>query len=498
MTKSPATNRALPAAALFLTLLAGCAMPFMRGAVDTTAPSRTSFDLAEPRGRDDVLVILALSGGGSRAAYFSAAVMFHLQRLSLLQEVDVLSSVSGGSLPAAYYAISKDSADPNAPVSIEMAEAPIGAVPRPKFDYDPVARRLIVYGAMTPDDLVAIRQSFVPAAEAQLRRLDRMSRANADAKRVWDEARVKRLMKKDFIGEWLVRWFFPWNALRYWFTPYSRTDIMAGVFADELYDSDVTGVDLTLGELNPERPYLILNATNATANPGGATFTPFTFTSEDFEHTIGRWDLGDLPVGDAVMTTAAFPAVFNYVNLHDRRTDKRRYAHLFDGGNADNLGLTSADRMLWEHDQFKRFKHIAVILVDAYTKPTGVPATMRDPRFPWGYLVDTNFLDTFDALLTANRKNLLAWFYYTELSKYGGTFCHLTWEPADSPQPRDAIPKVDEPLHDQLNNIKTDFRISDDDAQHLDQAAAILTGPDNACLHEIRRIVLSARDTPGS
>ena len=52
---------------------------------------------------DGYFVGLAISGGGSRSANFAAASMFQLQRLGILQRVDYISSVSGGSLPAAYY-----------------------------------------------------------------------------------------------------------------------------------------------------------------------------------------------------------------------------------------------------------------------------------------------------------------------------------------------------------------------------------------------------------
>jgi predicted acylesterase/phospholipase RssA len=52
---------------------------------------------------DGYFVGLALSGGGSRSANFSAACMFQLQRFGLLQRVDYISSVSGGSLAGAYY-----------------------------------------------------------------------------------------------------------------------------------------------------------------------------------------------------------------------------------------------------------------------------------------------------------------------------------------------------------------------------------------------------------
>jgi predicted acylesterase/phospholipase RssA len=59
----------------------------------------------QDRHNDGCFVGLALSGGGSRSANFSAACMFQLQRLGLLDRADYISSVSGGSLPAAYYCL---------------------------------------------------------------------------------------------------------------------------------------------------------------------------------------------------------------------------------------------------------------------------------------------------------------------------------------------------------------------------------------------------------
>jgi predicted acylesterase/phospholipase RssA len=52
---------------------------------------------------------LAISGGGSRSANFAAACMFELQRIGFLQNVQCISSVSGGSLVATYYCCSPDS-----------------------------------------------------------------------------------------------------------------------------------------------------------------------------------------------------------------------------------------------------------------------------------------------------------------------------------------------------------------------------------------------------
>lgn len=54
---------------------------------------------------DEVFVGIALSGGGSRAANFSAAVLLELQDLGFLQTASAISSVSGGSVTAAYYSL---------------------------------------------------------------------------------------------------------------------------------------------------------------------------------------------------------------------------------------------------------------------------------------------------------------------------------------------------------------------------------------------------------
>ncbi|NCF50868.1 hypothetical protein GWP57_04595 [Gammaproteobacteria bacterium] len=65
-----------------------------------------------PGNSDDLYVILALSGGGARAAALDFGVIQQLDKVrfgddrrSLLDEVDMISSSSGASIPAAYYGI---------------------------------------------------------------------------------------------------------------------------------------------------------------------------------------------------------------------------------------------------------------------------------------------------------------------------------------------------------------------------------------------------------
>ncbi len=64
-----------------------------------------SLKIDEKATRDGMFIGLAISGGGSRAANFGAAVMLELAERELLQKVDFISSVSGGSIAAAYYAL---------------------------------------------------------------------------------------------------------------------------------------------------------------------------------------------------------------------------------------------------------------------------------------------------------------------------------------------------------------------------------------------------------
>jgi predicted acylesterase/phospholipase RssA len=337
----------------------------------------------DPKRNKNVLVMLALSGGGSRAAYFSALSMLEMQNIDLmigglksdvLHEVDVISSVSGGSLAAAYYAVSHDPGN-------ECA----GHFNRP-----------------------------------------------------WNKAQIRRLMTMDYRWRWLGRWFWPQNIARYWLTKYDRTDIMSQVFADKLFDK-ITGFDLTLGELNQLRPNLILNATTGVEDePMGIRFGDvFTFTTEDFTRICSS--IEKYSVAHAVMATAAFPGVFNFVTLRnycwkesagasedrryqnvfvggsaeDRSRASRRYLHVFDGGNADNLGLTSLKRVIWgslkNHDTQPSlpYKNVIVILVDAYTDYHGVDPREADPRGTFDFIMDTNFMDATNCLLSANRKRLL-------------------------------------------------------------------------------------------
>lgn len=103
-------------AAFLLVACAGQPINGKLGEFDGTSGYR--FDRLSLEGNsNDLFVILAFSGGGTRASAFSFGLMEGLRETmyqapagqrALLEDVDVISSVSGGSFTAAYYGLFRD------------------------------------------------------------------------------------------------------------------------------------------------------------------------------------------------------------------------------------------------------------------------------------------------------------------------------------------------------------------------------------------------------
>lgn len=102
-----------------LALLTGGCMQRVWNTPISQAPDREPYDFRSrlPVNSDELFVVLAFSGGGTRAAAFSYGVLAALRdtevslagkQRRLLDEVDVITSVSGGSYSAAYYGLFGD------------------------------------------------------------------------------------------------------------------------------------------------------------------------------------------------------------------------------------------------------------------------------------------------------------------------------------------------------------------------------------------------------
>lgn len=254
------------------------------------------------------LVFVAMSGGGAKAAVFSGESMFYLQAIGLLQKTAMVSSVSGGSFAAAYYALSCEAAD--APCQDPTASG----VLRPLWRYE--------------DAMPVMQSGFQPM----------LVRA-------------------------AINLFIPGKT-----TPVPHQTF--GEFIDRHYlRRQVDGVATGAGparftDVNPRRPMLVLNSTLLS---GARPLSETTFgrhflrrrTADEFLHfafsdyyfnRIGA-DLNSYAVSDAVAASAAFPALIGYAALKnyagcadaaDRavcENDPKTMLTLTDGGANDNQGL---------------------------------------------------------------------------------------------------------------------------------------------------------------
>ncbi|MBC7956507.1 MAG: patatin-like phospholipase family protein [Cytophagales bacterium] len=512
----------------------------------TPTPTRATFAVSGERGNPRVLMFLALSGGGSRAAYFSAATMLRLQTLfadvDLLNEVDVMSSVSGGSITAALYAATRDTELLSPTLAAALPAQTAGTPLAGRIKVDAQSQALRCSAPLAADELAHLN-TLLPLLGAELRRLDTLCRqAPLGHLREWDKTTALELTRRNYLTRWVGNWFWPSNIARYWFTAYDRSDIMAQTLADNLYGTRLLGANISLGGLNPTRPYLLINATTAADQdaPGiiaadeYAFGSVFTFTEQDFRDRINS-DIGRYSLARAVMASSAFPLIFPSQTLQDHRPGAlqtycqddregelkcthKQYLHVFDGGNSDNLGLKSIKRALFQMEVDGRLTHdrIVVLLVDAFTRPHGASRLSPDPRGTVGLLLDANLSDAVDSLLQNNRAKLLGEFDSARLRWTDGdckpetrelpstlckalserpdaalnlterlVFYHFGFDDVVAADPKHA------PLKRKLDTIPTSFKLATGDARLLDEAVDAVITPTNPCLQQIRALVLA-------
>ena len=297
-----------------------------------TAASWTMTDLETQDGR---FIGLAISGGGSRAANFGAAVMIELQQRGLLNQVDVISGVSGGTLPAVYYGLG----DKAGPFEVEA---------------------------------------------------------------------VRKTLGYDFQGNWLWRWLLPQNIFRFWFTDFTRSDIMVQVFNAHLTHK------ATFADLRPH-PKILLNSTVHNDH------TRFTFTDDRFASLHSN--LATYRLANAVNASSAFPGAFDDVTLENYRLQDRtsmkalgvepvQYFHLYDGGPIDNLGIQAIVEYLNRNAPGSRpqaFPKSCLIFVVDATPASEHPELnlVQSSRRFADYFINTNVLDAMDAMLIESRRSNL-------------------------------------------------------------------------------------------
>ena len=247
---------------------------------------------------------LSLSGGGSRAIAFHLGCLRALHDLGILDEVRVISTVSGGSVIGALYAANDE--------------------PFPVFETK--VRSLLSSGLVRP----ALRKVFTTTEG--LRAIYCATLLGVINLAILAIATGPRLLSRILPPTARTRWSF--DKLRAPLPRFaSRTTILRKVLDEDVFHG------LKLRELPATRPLLIINAADL------RTGSAFYFSREK----SGSWRLGELAcsqttLAHAVMASAAYPLFLPALDerlAFNKPDGSRREEHvtLTDGGAYDNLGL---------------------------------------------------------------------------------------------------------------------------------------------------------------
>ena len=265
---------------------------------------------ADPPHDDRVKLGLALSGGGFRASFFHIGVLAQLAEIGLLRRVEVISTVSGGSIVGALYYLHVKRLLESKP-DAEIADA----------DYADIVRAIV-------DDFFAGTQRNLRARTfADLRKNVQMNRRT-----------------------------------------YSRSDRIGELYEESFYSDfrerpgePLEMRELKIGDLDPEAdnprraakvPILLLNATvlndghawrfeaarmgEPPRGPGAAAVDPNMVLRRPVSYADIAEAQQDFPLGAAVAASACFPA-FPPLAISDMYPGIR--VQLVDGGVFDNQGV---------------------------------------------------------------------------------------------------------------------------------------------------------------
>jgi NTE family protein len=344
------TRVAVVICALLLTACGSFAKNPQLAKYDASAGYR--FDqLEQGNNSDELFVILVFSGGGTRAAALSYGVLEALrdtkiqwknERVSLLDEVDVISSISGGSFSAAYYAM--------------YGSRIFDEFPN-RFLYRPVQTDLLKL-ALTPAGLLKLAGPSFGRSDLAAEFYDR------ELFGMGTYSDIVALRRRPFVI-------------------LNATDMTTGAqfpFIQDQFDllcSDLSGVSLGRA------------VAASSAFPGG--LTPLTFQNYAGNCDYHQPEWVDLAVQDHksrvnARRTARAERRLSYTNID---LAPRNYIHLTDGGVADNIGLREPLTAIanlnnsWsvlQRINLKKVDKLVVIVVNGATDP----ATDRDktPNVP--------------------------------------------------------------------------------------------------------------------
>ena len=389
---------------------------FIRIERSTAATAQLGPKLKKPRN-----VGLALSGGGSRAIAFHLGCLRALHDLDLLDRVQVISSVSGGSVISAMYAYSED--------------------PFPEFE----ARVIQLLDRGLHRDI--FRQVFRAGS------IGKVVRVHVIASVCFIARMLHRLARVVIPSSGSDRASPPVERT------FSRTEAFKEVIAKSLFGDTIVR-DVSRNALDT-----VINATEL------RTGSAFRFGSQQ----SGCWRFGtiapeDALVADAVAASAAYPVFLpalerKYRFVKKGKTTALTRVLLTDGGVFENLGVSPMEPGRTASISTNVFDPQYIICCDAGA------GLFDDDSYPtrWPSRMSRSFLTVFRKVQDATRKRL---HYFADDGKISGfALCYLG-------QKDDALPWVpaELPTWDEVRDYPTDFAaMSKTDIDRLARRGEILT-----------------------
>lgn len=309
-----------------LLALASCTYPVRNEAITSGERAEYGYDALGPDRLGETLIVVTASGGGTRAASLAMSVLKAMDKVrlraggTLAEEVDILSSVSGGSVAAAYFAM------------------------RGRDGFADFDREFLQHNGMS---------ALLGSGLAQLPALATPSRERID---ILIDYFDERLFKSKTYGELIERRRRPYLIL-------NAADMVEGSpFPFTQYTMDLLCSDLAK---------MKLSTAVAASAAFPVAFSPVTLTNYrpcDTRRKPG-WLENDTPW------------YFDPPRVMWQRTaapyaegDRKKFIHLLDGGIADNLGVAEPFRLLTSEDASPllrqriaqgRIKKIVFVLVNA-------------------------------------------------------------------------------------------------------------------------------------
>lgn len=364
-------------------------------------------NVTRPGQSEDLLIILAISGGGMRAAALGYGVLEELRRTEvtingvkrrLIDEVDVISAVSGGTLPATYYGLR-------------------GEKTFEEFESRVLSRNLeweLALRIMNPYNWFRLPSGTFGKSDLFAELYDET---------VFDHATFGDLQRAN--GPFVI---------------INGTDVTTGARFSFTQDQ----FDAICGDLSR----VTLGRAIATSTALPPLLTPITF--ENCGGKCGRKDPAWQAAAEAAMGQTETPgrALLRARALKSYEDPNRPYVHLFDGGLSENLGLTEVLRayelMKVDPDEtvlpaLRKARKVVVISVNALRFPevdwdrSPVPPdtdTLVDQM--WSIPVDRISLDSVEQV----RDKLAAWQAEAPAGERSGYMMQVTFDSLKDPDER--------------------------------------------------------------